>query len=381
MIAIQKIGKSFMGALGYNLRKINHADFNRRAQLLDFNFSSLDRNVIKGEVDLLRLLRPNLNRYVYHTSLNFSKEEEQHLDNEKLLAIGHEYLYASGYTNNQYLIFRHFDAGHPHLHLLVNRICFDGSVVSDSNNYKKSEAILRRLEQLYNLVAVELSRPVSQRAPKKDELEKVIRTGRPSDKMMLQQLMNTILKQKNLTLSELISEGEKAGISFLFNQQSTGRISGVTYFYNDFKIKGQALGNRFKWSELLKSINYEQARDSITVSEANCRTRAIYGEEPLVHKQELKEQQSGNDRNDTGLRGDSEPGNGKQKAGAAIDGKHQQVETGLRDAGNDAKMNYVNLNDLGHHSFGYTNFSEIADDVDDEAVYGKKRRRRNGFER
>src|ERR1700753_4019532 len=152
MIASQKIGKSFMGALGYNLKKLNYKDPNKRAELLDTNFKSLVIEHIQKEVNLLKELRPNLGKYVYHTSLNFSNAEIQSLSNEKLLAIAHDYLEALGYTDNQYFIFRHYDAEHPHLHLLVNRIRFDGNVVSDSNNYKKSEAILRRLEYQYNII-------------------------------------------------------------------------------------------------------------------------------------------------------------------------------------------------------------------------------------
>jgi hypothetical protein len=159
MIALQKIGKSFMGALKYNWNKLAYPDPDIRAVLLSTNFTSLDLGFIMQEVDLIKSLRPSLGRYVYHTSLNFSKEDV--LDNKTMLAIAEDYLSLSGYTNNQYFIFRHHDADHPHLHLLVNRITFDGEVVSDSNNYKKSEAILRKLEQQYNLVTVEQSNHLS----------------------------------------------------------------------------------------------------------------------------------------------------------------------------------------------------------------------------
>jgi len=131
MIASQKIGKSFMGALGYNLKKMEHSNPRRRAELLETNFNSLSKPEIRSEVELVRQLRPGLNRYVYHTSLNFSAEESHYLNNEKLLAIATDYLNAMGFDDNQYFIFRHYDADHPHLHLLVNRIKFDGSVVSD----------------------------------------------------------------------------------------------------------------------------------------------------------------------------------------------------------------------------------------------------------
>jgi hypothetical protein len=259
MIASQKIGKSFMGALNYNFKKLGDPDPKLRAELLETNFTSIDKWEIKKEVEWLRSLKPNLNRYVYHTSLNFPKEDI--LDNEKLLAIAHDYLRENGFTNNQYMIFRHHDADHPHLHLLVNRISFDGSVVSDSNNYKRSEAILRTLEVKYRLYTVESSSKAKLKAAGKSEIEMVIRTGKPSDKMVLQELLKQLVPQHPATLQEFIKKSEAAGINFLFNQASTGRVTGITYFHNGFKAKWQALGNSFKWAELIKKINYEQIRD------------------------------------------------------------------------------------------------------------------------
>ena len=122
MIASQKIGKSFMGALNYNLKKLFLADKDRRAELLSTNFSSTDIKGIAREIEMVRSLRPNLSRYVYHTSLNFPKEEQAQLSKGKLLAISRDYLEAMGFSNNQYLIFLHHDAEHPHLHLLLGLV-------------------------------------------------------------------------------------------------------------------------------------------------------------------------------------------------------------------------------------------------------------------
>ena len=379
MIASQKIGKSFMGALNYNWKKLNHPDKCQRAELLDSNFTNLDVRQIKAEVELVKLLRPTLNRYVYHTSLNFSKDELAYLNNDKLLAIAQDYLQANGFTNNQYFIFRHYDADHPHLHLLVNRIGFDGSVVSDSNNYKKSEAILRQLEQLYNLLPVESSRNAAQAAATKDELEMVIRTGMPSDKMLLQEIMKQLLKQKRLTIPMLISLAEKKGVYLLFNQASTGRITGITYFHNEFKIKGQALGNRYKWAELIKNIDYEQIRDSKAVSEANQRTRAKYGKQQSTLDSGIERGRGvpnvyGSDTGDAQQHDGTAPGHGRttvedeQYGETASNDEERPVETG-QDA------------DVLHPAAPYHEYSradgisiEIADDIDD----AKLRRRYYG---
>ena len=372
MIASQKIGKSFMGALNYNLKKLAHPDPKQRAELLDTNFTSLDKDQIKQEVELLQLLRPNLNRYVYHTSLNFSKEDK--LQNSQLLSIAVQYLEANGFTNNQYFIFRHHDADHPHLHLLVNRISFDGSVVSDSNNYKRSEIILRSIERQYNLVPVLPSNQVPQRAANKDELEMVIRTGKPSEKMLLQEIIKNLLNQKNLTIPGLIGKGEQAGVHFLFNQASTGRVTGISYFHNDFKIKGQSLGNSFKWAEIIKKIDYEQIRDSKAISEANSRTRAVYGD--------LTTNQSSGQRPDGDGINRLSPGNTKNTGyfdeqstefDPAGNEDHTNRERSL-EANQDADILANGATDFEHHRFDDIGI-EIVDDEDD-ARYRRRGRGR-----
>ncbi|HEY2581268.1 MAG TPA: relaxase/mobilization nuclease domain-containing protein [Mucilaginibacter sp.] len=402
MIASQKIGKSFMGALNYNLKKLNHPDSNQRAELLDTNFNSLDKEQIRLEVNLVRELRPNLSRYVYHTSLNFSKEdliensrihhnrlqnplihntqllnkpiENSPIQNSVLLNIAHQYLEAQGFTNNQYFIFRHYDADHPHLHLLVNRISFDGSVVSDSNNYKKSEYILRSIERQYNLVSVAPSIQAYQRAANKDELEMVMRTGKPSEKMLLQEIMKDLLSQKNLTVSELIRKGEQIGVHLLFNQASTGRVTGITYFHNGFKIKGQSLGNAFKWAEIIKKIDYDQVRDSEAISEANGRTKAIYGE---IQHDSWAGQREGTGRDHQLYTSDTESVGYFNSQPADIDeiGKedYPNRERSL-EANQDADTLYRDMPDTLYRDTSEINI-EIADDEDDEKVYGRGRRR------
>jgi hypothetical protein len=134
-------GKGFRGALSYNLAKVEK----QQATVLETSFVHLNEHDIMKEIALVRMLRPNLQKYFYHTSLNFPIDEN--LPDNQMLQIAKEYLESMGFDQHQYAIFRHFDAGHPHVHLLVNRIGYDGSLVSDSKDYKRTEDILRRLEK------------------------------------------------------------------------------------------------------------------------------------------------------------------------------------------------------------------------------------------
>ncbi|WP_268034012.1 relaxase/mobilization nuclease domain-containing protein [Algoriphagus sp. PAP.12] len=275
MIAKQSIGTSFLGALNYNLKKLYTKDPSQKAELLETNFVSLQQDQIKKELNILRDLNPRLKRNTYHTSLNFAIGEE--ISNQKMLEVAQEYMKKMGFDNNAYFIFRHHDSSHPHCHILSLRNRFDGTVVSDSNNYMRSEKIVRELEEKYGLEKVNDSEKANFKAPNKDELEMVVRTGKASNKMLMQEKVATQLHHSK-TIQDLIRNLEKQGIYLLFNQANTGRVSGITYLSKDFKAKGQALGNQFKWSNVKKSINYEQTRDSEEIGKANHRTKSIFGE-------------------------------------------------------------------------------------------------------
>jgi len=386
MIAIQKIGKSFSGALKYNLKKLAIPDLNLRAELLATNFALLETKYVNKEIRLLRSLRPNLNRYVYNAILSFPKKEKA-LSNEKILSIALDYLEACGFTNNLYIIFRHHDTSNPHLHLIANRIAFDGSVVSESNNYRTSKIISRELEKRYDLIPegqsnhINIDRlaedqlsnvtrnpneDISFKAPTKGEIEMVLHTGKPSHKMVLQEKLRVVLKQR-VSLSQFIALCQAHGILLLFKQATAGRVLGVTYFYKDFKVRGRSLGHQCKWGELIKYLDYEQNRDSKAISQANERILAVYGF-------------SGGSAGHAGVYG---------QGSSLVPGANTIVnpDFGSEDRSDSKGLLETNKDDLfsadGFIEYSDTGYAgtypfEKSDDLDDEKVLGKERRGRIG---
>ncbi|MES2267919.1 MAG: relaxase/mobilization nuclease domain-containing protein [Bacteroidota bacterium] len=423
MIAVEKFGSNFIGALAYNLKKLNHPDRKQQAELLATSFISLLPGDIKKEVELIRQLRLALGKYVWHTSLNFSNDEKpSNLTNSKLLDIAFDYMKSMGYDDNQYLIVRHHDADHPHVHLLVNRIRYDGSVVSDSNNYRKSLSVLRKLEKQYNLIplaqdnigsrkqhnqvareqsnelteelyrerTIEPRNRATQRSLTKNEIEKAVRTGIPSDKSLLQAMLEPIIYQKHQSLQEFIKLCEQAGIYLLFNQASTGRISGITYFINDFKIKGQALGNRFKWAEVTKFIDYEQDRDRKAISRTNDLTKARYGELPAAGKSVEGQPAAGRQPGNIGSNISPNAAERDSKHEGSSGDEIQPADNRTTDNrfGDDGSQSAGSAKDTKDDSYidtdsnSYTGIDlqsnpgiQIADDIDDEAIHGRNRHR------
>ena len=267
MTGSQVKGRSFRGALRYNQGKVAAG----KAEVLDNSFiNTSERNIMK-EVTMVRMQRPDLKKYFYHTSINFPKDEN--VSNELMIKIGRDYLDANGFKQHQYIMFRHEDAGHPHFHILVNRIGYDGSVVSDSNDYARSEKVLRDLEKKYNLTEVVSSKLAKERGMTKNEMEMVQRRNMPSHKMAMQVIIKDLLESKKLlTTDEFISSLNAKGVAVIFNQASTGYVSGISYSYQGMVMQGSKLGNGYKWSTIKNAINYEQERDRQRIHEANVRS-------------------------------------------------------------------------------------------------------------
>lgn len=263
-------GKGFGGALRYNMEKVER----NVAEVLDHSFVEVSVKSIMKEVQMIKVMRPNLQKYFYHTSINFPPSED--LTNAMMTKIGREYLQESGFTQHQYIMFRHHDADHPHLHILVNRIGYDGKVLSDSNDFSKCEKILRELEKKYNLTEVISSNHAKERAVTKNELEMMKRTNIPSHKMSLQTIIKQTLASKpRLTCSEFVKTLQEKGIHILFNQASTGYVSGISYAFNGMTFTGSKLGNDFKWTTIKSRIDYDQEKDRVLIQETNTRTKAL----------------------------------------------------------------------------------------------------------
>jgi hypothetical protein len=132
---------------------------------------------------------------------------------------------------------------------------------------------LRDLEKKYNLTQVVGSRESKERGMSNNEILMMRRTNDPSAKVAMQIIIGEVLKSKDqLSTNEFISKLEDRGVKVLFNQASTGYVSGISYSYQGMVMQGSKLGNAFKWSTIKNTINYEQERDRQIIQETNARS-------------------------------------------------------------------------------------------------------------
>lgn len=272
MIANQVKGTGFKGTLDYLLGKED-------SMIIGGNMIGETPNELAKEFSLSRSLKPNLKRAVYHTSLSLPHGE--HLSNAKWKDVADEYVNKMGFKGSQYLIVKHNDTEHSHVHILASRIRLDGTVVSDSQDYKRSEQVVRGLEIKHNLTRTPSSREVGMSAPTKGELHKVIRENEPSTKMRLQHLINEVTQDRP-DADIFAKRLAKHGIEVIPNKSKTGHISGISFEIDGERMKGSDLGRNYSWKNLTqRKLNYGEPKNQ----NSNHRTNA-------------KEQQKLNTRNE-----------------------------------------------------------------------------------
>lgn len=135
-------------------RLVNYANNQKKARLIDCKDVRMDSNAtiaasMQGQADDKpgrRLTNP-----VYHISLNFAIEDRARFTDELMAEIAREYMRRMGIVNTQYIVCRHTDTAHPHLHIVANRVDNDGRTISDSNDSRRNAKICRELTQEYGL--------------------------------------------------------------------------------------------------------------------------------------------------------------------------------------------------------------------------------------
>jgi hypothetical protein len=159
MIGKVVTGKSFRGCLAYCLNDKQEKQGDSldeitkdRAEILVFNQCFGNEKELVQQFIEARQLNTNLSSPVLHITLSLAPGEE--LSRQQLADLCEDCAKDMGFAKNQYVGILHKDTGHRHIHIVANRVGFDGKTASDSNSYKKIAAHCRRMETKYCLEKV-----------------------------------------------------------------------------------------------------------------------------------------------------------------------------------------------------------------------------------
>lgn len=235
-----------------------------------------------------------------HLSLNFDLTEN--LANEILVCIADEYMKKIGFSNQPYLVYKHFDAGHPHIHIVTTNITADGKRISLHNiGERVSEPARKAIELDFGLVKAS-SKQVEQEQFENLKIQP-LKYGATDTKRGITNIVNhvaktykfTSLPEFNAILSQynlMVDRGTKESIMFKKgglhywaignNGEKTGVPIKASSIYNKPTLK--LLEERFKLNKFLRVPFKEKLKAKID----KVKTRAISLEQ---FKNELKKRE------------------------------------------------------------------------------------------
>lgn len=232
-------GSSFSGAVDYMLSK------KEKAEILKAEGVRIEpKELTAKSFELQASMKPNVKKPVWHISLNFSEKDKDKLSNEKMIQIAETYMQRMNIKSTQYLMVRHHDRQHPHIHLCINRIDNDGKLISDKNEKYRSSKICRELTEKYGLYL----------APGKENVNRKRLIGYDKTKYEIYDALKRAIP-KSKTWKELEKQLKKDGITFRFKMSgSTNKIQGIIFEKDGIKISGSKVDRECSYSKIDREI-------------------------------------------------------------------------------------------------------------------------------
>lgn len=245
MIAKIMKGSDFKGVVYYILND------EKGTQIIDADGLFLENNdtIAQGFIGQAQM-NLRVTKVVGHIALSFSKEDAPQLNNTVMAQIAREYMERMGIKDTQYIIGRHFDKEHPHLHIAFNRIDNNGKTISDRNDRFRSERICKELTKKYELHFANGKEQV-----KTDRLREPDKT-----RYELYQILKTEVGRCK-DWDTLLGRLERQGVDVRFKYKGqTNEIQGIVFSMNGYRFNGSKVDRQFsclKIDAVLNRNNYE----------------------------------------------------------------------------------------------------------------------------
>ena len=246
-------GKSFKGVINYILDK------QKETRVID-----ADGLRMKSKASVIRSfitqvsMNSRISKSVCHISLDFSAQDKDKLTNQFMVQVARDYMERMGIANTQYIIARHFDKEHPHIHVVYNRVGNNGKTITDSNDRFRSEKICKELTERYGLYFATGKENVKEhrlQEPDKTKYE------------IYNALKASVPECQNW--KQLMQKLRKDGIKTEFKTKGNATtVEGVRFEKNGYKFNGSKVDRMFSYSKIDYQLNLN-AKHSVNKAQSN----------------------------------------------------------------------------------------------------------------
>lgn len=178
-------------------------------------------------------------RYVGHLMLAFSPKDTDKLNDNRRVEIAQEYMKRMNITDTQYVIYRHYDKAHPHLHIVYNRVNNKKKLIKGDQNFRKSALVTKQLTKEYGLTFGS-----NKQAVKRDRLY-----GKDKIKYHIYDTTRSVLPSAK-SFEDLKQKLALNGIKFNFTRGNDGFENGIVFSASDISFPGCKIDKTMTYEEL-----------------------------------------------------------------------------------------------------------------------------------
>lgn len=191
--------------------------------------------------------RPSLKNFVGHISLSFAPEDAPKLSDTLMADIAKEYLRRMGIVNTQFVMSRHHDKPHPHVHIAYNRVDNDGNAITGDQGFRKSARITQALTREYGLTFSKGKKKVN-----RDRLK-----GKAAVKYRIYDTVTEVL-QTSRSMDALKAALAARGIGMNITLNAEGKPKGVVFTCGNISFGGYQIDRSMTYAKLCQSLGMVQ---------------------------------------------------------------------------------------------------------------------------
>jgi hypothetical protein len=237
-------GRSFGGCIRYVVQKHD-------AVVLDAAGVRMQQvNQTINDFNLQRKYNPNLGKAVGHIALSWSVNDAAKLNDEVMVKLAKEYLQRMKIQDTQYLIVKHRDKEHPHIHIVYNRVSNNGKTISDNFQKQRNVQVAKELTLKHGLYL----------SPGKERVNRQQLKGEDKVKYDLFDAI-TAASKKVKNINELKQVLAKQGIvTHLKYKSGTTEVQGISFSKGEYKFKGSEIDRSLSYAKLNQAIEQQQVK-------------------------------------------------------------------------------------------------------------------------
>ena len=257
MIAKIVQGHGFRGVVNYILDKDHsHLLYAEGVRLKDKD------SIIQSFVAQQKL-NPKIVKPVAHISLDFSAQDKNRLTDQFMVDMARDYMEKMGYRDTQYIIARHHDTDHPHIHIVINRIDNNGKRISDQNEKLRNVKICMEITKENGLYIASGKENVKEHRLKepdktKYEIYHALKSAIPNCKNW-KELKSKLLQSRVTT--EFSSNGK------------TNKIQGVRFGKNGYEFNGSKIDRAYSYTKISYQLQQNEKLQQVQINQPKQLTR------------------------------------------------------------------------------------------------------------